>query len=97
VDTVRKRGLTGHRAAATLAFVPSPPRDIAPGLHHVWVNATGDWDYFLDEIDRIYWIRRLVAVAARSAWTCIAFCQMNTQSTRSFTFRVTLSRWECAT
>ena len=58
--------------------MPSPPRDAAPGFHHVWVNATGDWDYFLDEVDRISWVRWLVAVVDRRAWTCIAFCQMYT-------------------
>ena len=58
--------------------MPSPPRDIAPGFHHVWVNATGDWDYFLDEVDRIFWVRRLVAVIGAFNWTCIAFCQMST-------------------
>lgn len=58
--------------------MPSPPRDITPGFHHVWVNATGSWDYFLDEVDRIAWVRRLVATLDRFAWVCIAFCQMST-------------------
>jgi hypothetical protein len=54
------------------------PRDIRPGFHHVWVNATGDWDYFLDEVDRIVWVRRLLGMLDRFAWTCVAFCQMTT-------------------
>jgi len=58
--------------------MPSPPRDVAPGFHHVWVNATGDWDYFLDPTDRIIWVRRLVQTMARVPWTCLAFCQMST-------------------
>jgi REP element-mobilizing transposase RayT len=58
--------------------MPSPPRDIAPGFHHVWVNATGSWDYFLDEVDRIVWVRRLVVILDQFAWGCIAFCQMST-------------------
>ena len=58
--------------------MPSPPRDTAPGFHHVWVNATGSWDYFLDETDRMIWVRRLVQTMARVPWTCVAFCQMST-------------------
>jgi REP element-mobilizing transposase RayT len=44
----------------------------------VWVNATGNWPYFLDEIDRVNWIRRLVTMLDRTAWTCVALCQMST-------------------
>ena len=58
--------------------MPSPPRDVAPGFHHVWVNATGDWDYFLDEVDRMIWVRRLVQTMTRVPWSCVAFCQMST-------------------
>ena len=58
--------------------MPSPPRDVVPGFHHVWVNATGDWDYFLDGLDRINWVRRLVATMADLRWSCVAFCQMST-------------------
>jgi REP-associated tyrosine transposase len=58
--------------------MPRRPRDVRPGIHHVWVNATGDWAYFLDEVDRVNWIRRLVATQDSMAWTCLAFCQMST-------------------
>jgi len=58
--------------------MPSRPRDTSPGLHHTWVNATGNWPYYLDEVDRVTWIRRLVAMLDRTLWTCIAFCQMST-------------------
>ena len=58
--------------------MPRRPRDIAPGFHHAWVNATGDWDYFLDEVDRVAWVRRLVQMLERMAWTCAAFCEMST-------------------
>jgi REP element-mobilizing transposase RayT len=44
----------------------------------VWVGATGDWAYFLDEVDRVTWVRRLVAILDRMAWTCVGFCQMST-------------------
>ena len=58
--------------------MPARPRDQNPGIHHVWVNATGNWQYFVDEIDRIAWIRLLVRVLDRHGWRCIAFCQMTT-------------------
>jgi REP element-mobilizing transposase RayT len=58
--------------------MPRRPRDIRPGLHHVWVNATDDWDYFLDEVDRIVWVRIFVSMLDRMAWNCAAFCQMST-------------------
>lgn len=57
--------------------MPRRPRDSSPGFHHVWVNATDHWDYFLDEVDRIHWVRLLVQVLAELGWTCVAFCQMD--------------------
>ena len=42
------------------------------------MNATGDWDYFLDDLDRVIWVRRLVAMLDRMCWNCAAFCQMST-------------------
>ncbi|HET7567353.1 MAG TPA: hypothetical protein VFJ91_05135 [Gaiellaceae bacterium] len=58
--------------------MPLAPRDLSPGLHHVWVNATGNWAYFLDDVDRTAWLRRLVQVLEQHGWTCIAFCQLTT-------------------
>ncbi|HLX32340.1 MAG TPA: hypothetical protein VKR79_06160 [Gaiellaceae bacterium] len=58
--------------------MPRRPRDVSPGLHHAWVGATGGWDYFLDEVDRVAWVRFLVATAAERQWTCVGFCQMST-------------------
>jgi REP element-mobilizing transposase RayT len=58
--------------------MPRPPRDLAPGFHHVWVNATGDELYFRDPVDRIAWIRRLVRTLDAYQWTCVAFCQLGT-------------------
>lgn len=58
--------------------MPSRPRDLNPGIHHVWVNATGNWPYFVDEVDRMAWIRLLVHVLDRYDWRCLAFCQMTT-------------------
>jgi REP-associated tyrosine transposase len=62
----------------TLGSMPPRPRDSAPGLHHVWVNATGKERYYLDEVDRLAWIRTLVQTLERHGWTCIVFCQMTT-------------------
>jgi REP element-mobilizing transposase RayT len=58
--------------------MPGKPRDSNPGIHHVWVNATGNWPYFIDEVDRITWIRLLVRVLDRYDWRCLAFCEMTT-------------------
>lgn len=64
--------------SATLGIVPSPPRDAAPGLHHIWVNATGNWAYFIDDMDRRAWVVLLEKVAGAYGWTVPAFCQMTT-------------------
>jgi REP element-mobilizing transposase RayT len=58
--------------------VPAKPRDTAPGVHHVWVNATSHWRYFVDDVDRMAWIRLLVRVRDRYGWRVLAFCQMTT-------------------
>jgi len=58
--------------------MPSPPRDTAPGLRHVWVNATGNERYYVDDQDRIVWIRLLAGVLDRFGWRCPAFCQLST-------------------
>jgi REP element-mobilizing transposase RayT len=62
----------------TLASMPPPPRDTAPGLRHVWVNATGNERYYVDNDDRVSWIRLLTKVLDRFDWRCVAFCQLST-------------------
>ena len=47
-------------------------------MHHVWVNATGNRDYFIDSRARLQWIRRLVHECERRRWRGLAFCQMST-------------------
>ena len=42
----------------------------------MWTNATGNEAYYVDALDRMAWIRRLVVVLDRFGWTCIAFCQL---------------------
>jgi putative transposase len=58
--------------------MPRRPRDVSPGYHHVWVNATGGSPYFVDSVDRMAWIRSLVRVLSQMSWRCLAFCQMST-------------------
>ncbi len=58
--------------------MPARPRDHAPGAHHVWVKATGNWPYFIDELDRVRWVRLLEQVAGDRAWKVLAFCEMRT-------------------
>lgn len=58
--------------------MPKPPRDRSPGIHHVWVNATGNWPYFLDPLDRSTWIGLLAQTIRRLGWDCLAFCQLTT-------------------
>ena len=42
------------------------------------MNATGNWAYFVDELDRRAWIDLLERVARAHMWTVLAFCQMTT-------------------
>jgi putative transposase len=58
--------------------MPRRLRDSHAGIHHVWVNATGNWAYFVDELDRMAWSRLLVHTLDRRSWVCLAFCQMTT-------------------
>lgn len=73
-----KRRLVAGARFSHPRTVPPKPRDLSPGIHHVWVNATSHWDYFLDDVDRLDWLRLLVKVCARKRWTPLAFCQMTT-------------------
>jgi REP-associated tyrosine transposase len=44
----------------------------------VWVNATGNWKYFIDDDDRVTWIRLFARVCRQRQWRPVAFCQMTT-------------------
>ncbi|MDX6480652.1 MAG: REP-associated tyrosine transposase [Gaiellaceae bacterium] len=44
----------------------------------MWVGATGNEPYFIDELDRMMWVRGLVQTADKHGLTCLAFCQMTT-------------------
>lgn len=58
--------------------MPAKPRDAAPGVHHIWINATSHWEYFLDHVDRVAWVRLFARVCDRLCWNPLAFCQMTT-------------------
>ena len=58
--------------------MPARPRDDAPGAHHIWVKATGNWPYFIDELDRTRWVQLLERVARDHEWNVPAFCEMET-------------------
>jgi putative transposase len=58
--------------------MPRKPRDVDEGIHHVWVNATGNAPYFEDELDRLTWVRYLVRALNVHSARCIALCQMTT-------------------
>jgi putative transposase len=62
----------------TLGSMPPPPRDVAPGTRHVWVNATGNERYYVDDADRLAWIQLLAKVLDEFDWRCVAFCQLST-------------------
>lgn len=42
------------------------------------MNATGNWAYYLDDTDRMAWLRRLTRMLDRFDCVCVAFCQMDT-------------------
>lgn len=44
----------------------------------MWVNATGNERYYVDDEDRIAWVRLLAKVLKRFDWECLAFCQLST-------------------
>ena len=44
----------------------------------MWVNATGHEKYYVDDDDRIAWIRLLAKTLDRFRWECVAFCQLST-------------------
>ena len=58
--------------------MPRPPRDFAPGIHHVGSGASGPDVYYRDEVDYATWIRLLAATASRYAWTVIIVVQLTT-------------------
>jgi putative transposase len=59
--------------------VPRKPRDAAPGtIHHVTVRGNNRAGIFLDDADRMAFLRRLRLTAHRSAIVVHAYCLMDT-------------------
>ncbi len=58
--------------------MPRPPRDFAPGVHHIGVGASGPIQYYRDEIDHASWTRLFAKTASRHGWGCIVVCQLAT-------------------
>jgi REP element-mobilizing transposase RayT len=58
--------------------MPRPPRDSAPGIHHVGSGAAGPAVYFLDDADHAMWLRLLVSTATRHGWKIIIVVQLTT-------------------
>ncbi|HKN62953.1 MAG TPA: transposase [Gaiellaceae bacterium] len=42
------------------------------------MNATGNELYYLDDDDRVRWMRMLAKALDRFDWVCLAFCQLST-------------------
>jgi REP-associated tyrosine transposase len=58
--------------------MPRPPRDSAPGVHHVGSGASGPSIYYRDEVDYAAWARLFAATAKRYDWTVIIVVQLTT-------------------
>jgi putative transposase len=59
--------------------MPRPPRDLAPGLFHVYAHSVWAADaLFRDDDDRLKFIAELERTTRRCGWTCAAFCVMGT-------------------
>jgi len=55
------------------------PRDIEPGLFHVFTHSVWAADaLYRDDDDRLRFLRELARATAKSGWTCVAFCLMGT-------------------
>jgi REP element-mobilizing transposase RayT len=58
--------------------MPRSLRDLAPGVQHIGVGATGSGTYFADDLDRAIWLRLFVATASRYGWGCVSVCLLTT-------------------
>jgi REP element-mobilizing transposase RayT len=58
--------------------VPRPPRDAAPGIHHVGTGAAGPAIYFRDDVDYSIWTRLLVGTVRRYEWSVIIVAALPT-------------------
>jgi putative transposase len=59
--------------------MPRPPRDLAPGLFHVYTHAVWAADaLYRDDDDRLTFIRALDETTDRCGWECLSYCLMGT-------------------
>ena len=59
--------------------MPRPPRDLAPGLFHVYTHAVWAADaLFRDDVDRLAFLRELASSTSRVGWRCLGYCLMGT-------------------
>lgn len=68
----------GDPSMSKLDLVPRAPRDLAPGIQHVGISASGAAAYFRDDLDREIWLRLFIATVDRFGWRCIAVCLLST-------------------
>jgi len=56
-----------------------PPRDLAPGIFHVFTHSVWAADaLFRDDADRETFLLELEIATEKTGWTCIAYCLMGT-------------------
>lgn len=59
--------------------MPRPPRDLAPGIFHVYTHAVWAADaLYRDDQDRLTFLRELARATASTGWRCLGFCLMGT-------------------
>jgi putative transposase len=59
--------------------MPRAPRDVAPGLFHVYAHSVWAADaLFRDDDDRLMFLRELTLATSRVGWTCLGYCLMTT-------------------
>jgi putative transposase len=59
--------------------MPRPQRDISAGVFHVFTHCV--WAaraHYRDDVDRLTFLRRLAQVTAKTQWSCLGFCLMQT-------------------
>lgn len=65
------------RASSTLVGMARRPRfEEAGAVHHVWARGVERRVIFVDDHDRVVYLRLLRAVIRRTGWECRAYCLM---------------------
>ena len=61
-----------------VSMMATAKREQGPGYFHVFTVATGDGEFFHDDLDRQLLVDRLGRVSARLGWQVFAYCLMTT-------------------